>query len=239
MDKKELTVTELKLLKKDEIIEKFMKLQAEIQNIQGIYDKLESIEAKFEKLQSDISVTKTVNSRLCEEIVTLEKRCSASEQYSRRECLEIMGIPGSVKQENLESEALKIFQKIDVVVDPENVEACHRLGGKDSTKVIIKLSRRKDIGRIFANKKKLKDVDWSDIGYDNEAKVYVNESLCVAYRKLWYKCKLLRSNDFISQFWTSNGTVKLRIKERSPVKAILHENDLNKMFPDVDFEKLE
>ena len=56
-----------------------------------------------------------------------ERKCWASEQYSRKECLEISGIPESVSDNALEDKIQGVFRGIDVKVDTENIESCDRL----------------------------------------------------------------------------------------------------------------
>ena len=64
-------------------------------------------------------------------VTLLERRCWSNEQYSRRECLEISGIPESTDQSNLEEKVVKLFKKIDVTVKSNNFEACHWLKPKN------------------------------------------------------------------------------------------------------------
>ena len=114
---------------------------------------LSGMKFDFSKLEADIQVSRNVNSKLSERLLTMERRCYANEQYSRRECLEISGIPASVADKDLESKVLEILEEIDVPIDPTLVEDCHRLPSKGSSKkVIVKLNRRKDIHRILPNK---------------------------------------------------------------------------------------
>ena len=90
----------------------------------------------------------------------MKRRCYFDEQDSRKECLEVSGIPASVADNGLESEVLEILKEIDVPIDPTLVEDCHCLLSKGSPKkkVIIRLNRRKDICRILLNKTKLKNL---------------------------------------------------------------------------------
>ena len=37
------------------------------------------------------------------------------------------GIPQSIEQLDLEKTVLNVFDKMDAPVDPQNIEACHRL----------------------------------------------------------------------------------------------------------------
>ena len=55
------------------------------------------------------------------------------EQYSRRECIEIAGIPLKITNDLLEEHVLFIFSKIDLNIDELDILACHRLGSTDRT----------------------------------------------------------------------------------------------------------
>ena len=56
----------------------------------------------FSKLQSELSIAKRVNTELTKRIVTLERQCWANAQYSRKECVEVVGIPRQVNDKHLE-----------------------------------------------------------------------------------------------------------------------------------------
>ena len=57
--------------------------------------------------------------------IALERQCWANNQCSRRECLDISGIPENIGNNDLENLTLQIFEKIDISVDPEHTEDCH------------------------------------------------------------------------------------------------------------------
>ena len=118
---------------------------------------LSGLKSDFSKLETDIRVSRNVNSKLIERLLTMERRCYANEQYSRGECAEISGILASVADKDLESKVLEILEEIDVSIDPTLVEDCHHLPSKvSSMKVIVKLNRCKDIHKILPNKNKFK-----------------------------------------------------------------------------------
>ena len=54
------------------------------------------------KLEAEQVVNKRVNSELCKRIATVERQCWTNAQYSKRECLEVAGIPRQVDEKNLE-----------------------------------------------------------------------------------------------------------------------------------------
>ena len=79
-----------------------------------------------------------------------------------------------------------IVNETGVMVNPRNVEACHRLNQKaNPKKVIIKLLKRKDVTRVINNKKKLKSMKPQNIGLPSGCKIHINESLCKCCKYLW------------------------------------------------------
>ena len=51
------------------------------------------------------------------------------------------------------------------------------------------------------------------------------------YKNLWAKCKKLWLNKFIHGFWTSNGSIRLKLTETGNVRVITHDADLEELFP--------
>ena len=113
----------------------------------------------------------------------MERQCWANAQYSRRECLEVVGIPDSVQNNELEDKVLIIFKKIGSEVSPSDIEACHRLK-KDNDKVIVKFSRRKDCEHIMSGKKDLKHVKMQKFGLPGNLSIFRNTGLCPYYLSL-------------------------------------------------------
>ena len=210
-----LSESALKKLNKGEIIILALDYQNKFDSmLAGIRNELSDLKKDFELLRSDLSITKLVNTKLKEKVVSLEQQTWSNSQYSRRECLELSGIPETIEKKDLEGTVLSIFEKLDVMVDPSNVEDCHWIKpNKGAKKVIVKLSRRKDANKICLSKKGLKDMNLSSFGINSA--VYINESLCTYYKMLWGKCRKLLSNKYnIHSFWV---TIKLwynQIKNR-------------------------
>ena len=116
------------------------------------------------KLEADLAISRSVNTKLWDRIISLERHCWSNSQYSRRECLEITVLPDDINNEDLEEKPLMIFEKLEVTVDSSNVEDCHWLLGNQNKRFIIKLSKRKDTNKIRRVKKKLKGMNLSSIG---------------------------------------------------------------------------
>ena len=61
-----------------------------------IRNQIRKFNENFERLQSELTVAKQVNSVLSERLVFMERQCWANAQYSIREYLELVGVPRSV-----------------------------------------------------------------------------------------------------------------------------------------------
>ena len=79
---------------------------------------------KISKELADLAVTKAVNESFRSQIFTLERQCQSNVQYSRRETLEICGIPENIDDNELEGKVLTVLSKLDINIDPANIEAC-------------------------------------------------------------------------------------------------------------------
>ena len=92
------------------------------------------------------------------------------------------------------------------------VEDCHRIPSTGSPKkVILKLSRRKDYILVLLKKKKLKQLKPESLSLPAPVKIYINESLCSYYQKLWTKCTKLWDAKRILSFWVSNGSIRVKL----------------------------
>ena len=113
----------------------------------------------------------------------MERQCRANAQYSRRECLYIVGIPRRVSGEILEETLLNIFDKIGCSISPDHIESCHRISKKSDT-VIVKFSRRKDCQQAWQVKKDLQKWKLEDVDLTGSNKLFINRSLCPYYKVL-------------------------------------------------------
>ena len=220
-----------KLLKKN-IINIVLSLQTAKECNAKILEEVRALDEKFTTLESQLLITKNVNSLLQERVIDLERQCWANAQYSRRECLEVSGIPYIIKQDELENKVLTIFKKVGCDIKNENIEACHRVRRQNN--VIIKFSKWKDRQQVYSVKKDLGKLDMKEVDLTEGTQVYINQSLCPYYKSLWSKSKKLCTLGKIHSFFISNSTIKLKLQENSVPVAITHNSDFQKCFPDVD-----
>ena len=107
-------------------------------------------------------------------------------QYLTRECLEISGILGSIDDNALEETVLNLFSKVMAPADTSNVEDCYRLKltNNATQKVIMKLSKRKDVYQVLKAKPSLKNADLTGTGIPPGTSIFANQNLCRYYKFL-------------------------------------------------------
>ena len=99
----------------------------------GIIDfKFDELKKENEVLKSRVSVVEKTSLTLSmnykninEKVIEMERNIHRMEQYSRRECIEIVGIPSSITNDLLEEHVLLIFEKLGVVLETMDIVACH------------------------------------------------------------------------------------------------------------------
>lgn len=82
-------------------LHKFDSILSTVSTINDIKKDLSELRKYYEKRESDIIVTKQVNTKLRDQIKILECQCWTNEQYNRREWLGISGVPESVTDKDL------------------------------------------------------------------------------------------------------------------------------------------
>lgn len=83
--------------------------------IESLRDEVKTMNTKFKKLETDLSIIKTVKNLLMKKSVEVERQCWENAQYSRRGCLELTGIPTSVKEDVLKEKVLLLLLLLFVI----------------------------------------------------------------------------------------------------------------------------
>ena len=78
-----------------------------------------------EKLNSQFIVVKKVNTVLEKHVIELEKHQAKAEQYSRRNNVEISGIPHEILDNNLEDKVIDICKDAGIEIGHMGIEGCH------------------------------------------------------------------------------------------------------------------
>ena len=105
-------------------------------------------------------IIKKFNSNLEKRVATLEKLQAKTEQYNKRNDVEISGLPNHVLDNDPEDKVTEICKDSDIVIASSHIEGCHCLPlGRNSTckktRVIVKFVHRKHSKLMLRLKKNI------------------------------------------------------------------------------------
>ena len=158
----------------------------------------------------------------------LERKVNMSQQYYRRDTLEITGIPASVKDEDIEGEVLETFKEAKVQVNRQpmkalDIQAAHRIGSKH--KVIVKVVNRKFVRNALVKGKNLKN----NKRYGNNTRIYLNDSFIPEFNYFNFLIRNALKNKEIYRYKVRNGVNHVQVTEDSEFVEIGHANDLKNL----------
>ena len=201
-------------------------------------EQLKEREEKISNLTKRLEVLEKVNSAaVLERIDRLERDGYRQQQYSRRECVELVGLPENLAGNALEEKVVEAFGHAGVKVCKRDFHAIHRL--RNHAVVIAKCVNRRDANAILRAKRNLRELD--DAGKKKlgvKGKVYVNESLCPEYRRLYGICTSLYKLKKLASSFTINGSIKVCVSEGDEKQVIEHINDLHDLFGEEEINKI-
>ena len=199
-------------------------------------------QSDIKELLERLNILERDNIEISKELEETSKVAHTSDQYIRRNNIELTGIPHEL-DDNLEDVCINLINSIikepgrpvaDTYDDigTYDIEGCHRLRStdRDGTKTtIVRFTNRKVVESIMENRKKIKELKMDDLG-DSVSKIYVNDNLSQYNNRLAAKCRRLKKKREIKDTWTTSGIVRIKLNDNS-IKVITHKNDLDKLFP--------
>ena len=115
-------------MKKKDLVDHIENLKGKVvvgNDIQGLLNQISKLSENVdrlvtanEKLNSEMLIVRNVNRNLQSRIINLEKQQSKSEQYNRRNNVEICGISNGVSDQNLEQTVIGICKDSGIEVNP-------------------------------------------------------------------------------------------------------------------------
>ena len=160
-------------------------------------------------------------------IEVTQRKLDDLEQYGRKTMLEINGFPRK-EGENTTELTLSLAWKMKVDLKREDIEACHRLSGKENAGIIVELGSRVKRDAILVSKKHLKDISTKDFGFDSDGLIFINESLTPKRKSLIRELKSVKKRYGFNFIWSRKGIIFIRRDENSHPIRINSLSDLNK-----------
>ena len=177
-------------------------------------------------LRKEIDELKYENNNLVESVIEIEKRLLRSDQYFRRENLEIMNLPESIPQRELESLIIEILRSVNINISSYNIVAVHRVGKNNRLhprNVIIRFVNRKNAIRIFNLRKQIEQAAKNEFNFNG---IRIIENLCPENKRLFNRCFKLKKLDKINYVLTTNGNVYIQMPGYDHDILIEHFDDI-------------
>ena len=225
------TRSQLENLSKDELIDEVLSLENFKNDINmkfsELNDRFNDFEAKYEMVNSNLSIIRRCNDLLLEHITQLERNNLNNAQYNRRETLEINPVPSDIADDILEQSVCQAVSLTGISVEPDNLQASHRMRKRDC--IIVKFKCRKQKHRVLLNRKTLqnKSLDLTQLKFSRN--LFVNESICHENHQLAYKCRQLKSVHKMHLTWFYNSTLHIKLVENGPIHKIFYPTDIEKV----------
>ena len=141
------------------------------------------------------------------------------EQYTRRECAEIRGIPvaATPSEEQTNNIVTNVGKLLGMDITQNDISVGHRMPqsqkhkGKPGPPAIIVEFTRCDVKDNFYHaRKQLKDLTTRDLGYSEKNKIYLAESLTERNRILFKDCLKVKKDMEFKFIWTFSGKIFMR-----------------------------
>ena len=221
------------------------RLQETINSLHFLSESYDAVVSKLNRLEESKKLADLEISSLKNEVAEL--RCLAIqnkhdinelEQYSRRDCLEIRGVP-LPDLESTDAAVVKMAECIDVEIEENDMSTSHRLPTRKKTSsqskrpeqppaIIVKFISRDKRDELYRARSKLKNLTSADLGYRGTAnKLFISESLTRYNKELFGKCLEARRRLGYKFIWTQQGRIYLRKEYNDPVIHVASMSDID------------
>ena len=199
------------------ISEKYDKL---LEAIQTTKKQVQSME---KKIKDQGETTSHLQDNVYDNVTSLD----AMQQYLRRDCLEITGIP--VLPVDKPKELVKeLGSALGININENDISTAHRLPDTKKVKdrIIVKFVRRDVREEVYKNRKRLVGKSTTclpsvneEIGKSirNSSKIHINESLTAYRKRLFGKIHAFEKEKIYKFILTANGRIHLRENETATV----------------------
>lgn len=202
-------------------------------------NQMKTAEEERKALRTENKILKSTVQAMEKQLLSAMEESNAKNQYDRRECLEIRGIPEPTTQleESKDDIVKKVGKLVGVDVTDNDIAVSHRLPPSKSYKgkktgppsIIVKFTRRVVKDRLYGARKNLSKKTTLDLGYPAENKIYLAESLTEKNRELFKQCLAAKKNLNFKFIWTKNEKIFMREERDSQVVYIKSKDDLVKI----------
>lgn len=217
---------------KQEILELKSALNANQRETEKLQSQLTKAEKANDTLRNELNHTRIKLKDQIEETYKLDEKYDHLEQYSRKNSLEILGVPEGAYT-STDEVVIRIGEAINIDIKPEDIEISHKLKRKSTKLVIVKFVSHKVKSLLYKARTKLKNVKTSDIfpsdafSSREDRRIFINENLTNYRRELFWKANKMKKDNMITNTWTMDGKIFVKTSPSGAPVRIYCEEDLD------------
>ena len=218
---------------KDEITDIKTSLRQQGEKFNKMEESLSRLTKENNALRADLKQTKERLIKAEEETQQLWSAQDDLEQYTRKNSLEIVGVPEGCYT-TTEEVVLKIANALDVNISPSDIEISHKLKRKGANIIIAKFVSHKVKTKLYKERVKLKNVKLADLflsfaSATNSNHIYINENLTNYRRYLMGIGREKKHDGELISIWTIDGKVFVKTSPYGAPIRIFHEDDFEEL----------
>jgi hypothetical protein len=177
-------------------------------------------EIVHKEFRDEISKLKAEINYLQSEVKSAHAKHDDLEQYGRRMCLDISGIPGDSGKpdENVEKKLLDQAKKVGLALNESDIDKCHCKGkpvDNFNRKVIVKFTNSKARQRVYSARKRLGDG------------IFVQENLTPYCEYLGYEARKLKRAGLVTKTWVAGCKIYAQVTGKKTGRQIMNMDDIN------------
>lgn len=181
---------------------------------------------RYEETERELAAARDHIEEQKEEIAELYQLQDSLEQYTRKNSLEVHGVPESAYT-STEEVVLKLAEALQVSVQPDDIEISHKLFRKKGNKpIIVKFVSHKVKANLYRARTKLKNFKVSDLFTNASSatrveaeRIFLNENLTPYRKQIINRANEKRKDGELLSVWSMDGTIFVKTSpEGRPIK---------------------
>ena len=195
------------------------KYDSAIAALQGVKSQTANLDKKYSTITNSLEeklgkLSGTID-RQDQSLYRVECALDETQQYLRRDCLEINDVPIS-SYENPNQLVKEVGSLAGIEIDDRHIAVAHMLPDSKNVKnrLIVKFIQRDKREELYKNRKNLvgKNISHLPSVEDGNGKIFINESLTSYRKRLLGRIREYKRKNNANYLWTNNGKIMLKDK---------------------------
>ena len=169
------------------------------------------------------------------ELTEIKTQLNTMEQYSRRFCVNVTGVPERGRGEDTDRIVMDVAKLAGVSITKDDIDATHRIGTASAGKTRTIVARFNKFGtrrEFYDARKQLRqprNVPTSCVSAEEARKVFVADNLTRENQFILFQSRQAKREGKVHSAWSDLGRLKVRLRENGPTHVIKTLDDLTKL----------